>query len=481
MNAVRGRLARWVRRYLVVCGLAVNLAGLVLLAGVLVLGPRGAYERARDAGKLVRGTALEWHDALHSWRAQRVLRELGLQATSRAAPLGAPADAARRAAAPARVLRVGPGEDLATPGAAARVARDGDLIEIAAGVYAGESVRWRADDLVVRGVGGFARVDVHGTRLVGEKAAWLVQGDRMRIEQVSFSGARSRDHNGAGIRAEGAGLHVRRCRFLDNETGILSNPVAGGRIVVEYSEFAGNGHPDGQAHQVYISDSAEFVLRGSYLHGTVIGSAVKSRARSNVIEYNRIVDGANGRSNYTIDLSEGGQAVILGNELEQGPYSGNRRLIAFGPEGARGGDVLHVVHNTLVNDRAGGSFVWNNTTGLAHLYNNLMIGGRRAVEGAALLVGNVFATDAWLGPRGAGLGGVAGSSHNQRVAADRAGIASRAALDYTLQARAPAQGAAVALDERAARRLAPRYEYVHPAAARARGAHGDAGAHELAE
>ena len=484
MSSARGRLARWLRRYLTTCGVAANLAGAALLVGVLVLGPRGTYEQVRDAGDTLRVTALEWHGALLAWSAQRTRRELDLQATALAEPFGAPADAAvGGSAAAARVLRVGPGEDLATPGAASRVARDGDFIEIAAGDYPGESVRWRADDLVVRGVGGFAHVDVDGTRLVEEKAAWLVQGDRMRIEQVTFSGARSRDRNGAGIRAEGSGLHVRRCRFLDNETGILSNPVPGGRIVVEYSEFAGNGHPDGQAHQIYISDSAEFVLRGSYLHGTVIGSAVKSRSRSNVIEYNRIVDGANGRSNYTIDLSEGGQAVIVGNELEQGPYSGNGRLIAFGPEGARGGDTLHVVHNTLVSDRVAGRFVWNNTTGLAHLYNNLMVGGRRAIEGAALLVGNVFASDAWPGPRGAELGGVAGSNHNQRVSAAAAGIVSRAALDYRLQASSPAVNAAIALDEHAAGRLSPRYEYRHPAATHARDMRSgaDAGAHELAE
>ncbi len=472
----RGRLVRLLGLYLVACGVAVNVVLLALVLAVAALGPRAALEHLAAA----------WHDARTGGEAL-VQRFAAARAERRQAALGlAHADEAGLRAVSggepgaARVLAVGPGRPYAVPSAAARDARPGDVIEIDAGTYRGDSAQWRTGDLVIRGRGGIAVLDAGGTRLVQDKAIWLVQGDNVRIENVAFSGARSRDRNGAGIRAEGDRLHVVRCYFRDNETGILSNPVRDGQLTVERSEFARNGHADGQAHQIYVNPMARFELRYSYLHDAFVGSAVKSRARFNLIAANRIVDGAGGSSNYSIDLSEGGRAVVVGNEIEQGPLSGNGRMIAFAPErpGAPGSE-LFVVHNTLVNDRYDGVFVWNNSAGTAYLYNNLMIGGRRVVHGRALTAGNVFAPDGGLWPVDGDLGGDRGSSGN-RVVAD-AGIGDRGRLDYRLRADSVAVDSGAALAAVDGLELEPEVEYVHPLQRRAREAVGapDAGAHEL--
>lgn len=358
---------------------------------------------------------------------------------------------------------------------AARAARDGDVVDIIPGEYSGESVRWTADHLLIRGHGGMARIDGRGVRLVQDKAIWLVQGDDVRIEHVAFSGARSSDRNGAGIRAEGQRLLIVGCSFDDNETGLLSNSVHGAEIEVLHSSFSRNGHTDGQAHQIYIGRIARFVLRGSYLSASRVGSAVKSRALESLVIANRIVDGADGRSNYTLDFSEGGRAVVLGNELEQGPYSGNRHVIAFAPEHSRGPrDALLVIHNTLVSDRANGSFVWNRSAEPAVLYNNLFVGGRRVLEGRGRLAGNVLVTNAWF----ARWGGTSAGSGNRRGEGDA--VADRRRLDYALPADSPARDAGAPLDPASLPVLAELREYREPLRAVPRRIVGapDAGAHE---
>ena len=50
-------------------------------------------------------------------------------------------------------------------------------------------------------------------------------------------------------------------------------------------------------HNIYIGETDHFVLRGSYVHGAITGHNVKSRARENIIAYNRIMDEKEGASN----------------------------------------------------------------------------------------------------------------------------------------------------------------------------------------
>ena len=129
----------------------------------------------------------------------------------------------------ARVLPVGAGAEFATPSKAAAVARDGDTVEILAGVYARDVTVWRANNLTIRGVHGRAVLDAMGAAY-GGKAIWVIQGKNTTIENIEFAHCKVPDKNGAGIRQEGATLTLRHCLFRDNEDGVLAGDNAESEI-----------------------------------------------------------------------------------------------------------------------------------------------------------------------------------------------------------------------------------------------------------
>jgi hypothetical protein len=104
-----------------------------------------------------------------------------------------------------RVLEVGPGKALSVPSAAAKIARDGDVIEIAAGLYDGDVAIWPQNDLTIRCVGGRAHMRANG-RLAEDKGIWVIKGRSAAVEHAEFSGARGLHRNGSGIRSEGTSI-----------------------------------------------------------------------------------------------------------------------------------------------------------------------------------------------------------------------------------------------------------------------------------
>ena len=117
----------------------------------------------------------------------------------------------------AEVLLVGPERSLRMPSEAAGVAQDGDVVRFDPGEYVDCAI-WRASSLVLEAPEGAAHVR---DRACAGKAIWVIAGDDVTVENITFSGARVPDQNGAGIRAEGKNLTVRNSRFYDNENGIL--------------------------------------------------------------------------------------------------------------------------------------------------------------------------------------------------------------------------------------------------------------------
>jgi hypothetical protein len=200
-----------------------------------------------------------------------------------------------------RVLKVGPNETLKRPSDAARVAQDNDMIEIEAGRYVGDVALWSQNGLLLRGVNGRPHLDSQG-RVAADQGIWVFRGNDIVVENVEFSGARSTARNGSGIRFFGNNLTVRDSYFHDNEDGVLTYIAPEGDILIERSVFARNGAGDGQSHNIYIGKVRSFTLRFSHSHDSKAGHEVKSRARINRIEYNRLTDEGNGNSSYLIDL-----------------------------------------------------------------------------------------------------------------------------------------------------------------------------------
>src|SRR5207247_204157 len=118
-----------------------------------------------------------------------------------------------------RIVSVGPGKPFATPSQAAAVVNDGDIVEISAATYTADVAVWRANNLILRGVGGRPHLKAGGANAQG-KAIWVIQGDNAAVENIEFSGEKVPDGNGAAIRHEGRRLTLRTCFIHDNDRGI---------------------------------------------------------------------------------------------------------------------------------------------------------------------------------------------------------------------------------------------------------------------
>jgi len=255
-------------------------------------------------------------------------------------------------------LTVGPGHSITTIAEAARVARDGDVVEIMAGEFRGDVAVWRQHQLTIRGVEGTPVLRAAG-RIAEGKAIWVIRDGDITVENIAFEGARARDRNGAGIRFERGKLMVRRCRFTNNENGILTSNAADAELAIEDSEFAHAPRDRGSLkHLLYVGRIARFTLTGSRFHDGFEGHLVKSRARENRVAYNLLYDGAGGQAAYELEFPDGGSASVIGNVIGQSSTTTNPVVVSYGAEGsAWPRNALYLINNTLLSDAAGAWFL----------------------------------------------------------------------------------------------------------------------------
>ena len=275
---------------------------------------------------------------------------------------------------------VGSQEKITTITEAAKLAKDGDVIEIRSGDYRGQPAVWSQSNLIIRGSGKRPVMVGDGKSAEG-KAIWVVRGNNLRIENIEFRGARDADFNGAGIRFESGHLVVHRCAFFDNETGILTANRADMTLEVSDSEFGAAPETGGALHHLlYVGAISRFVLTGSRFERGYLGHLVKSRARENDVRYNFLVDGENGSASYELEFPNGGLAYVVGNVIGQSAKTDNTAVVSYGAEGPRWPDnALYMAHNTLVNDHQSGDFlkIWSEKFpgGIeAWVINNLTVG-----------------------------------------------------------------------------------------------------------
>lgn len=357
----------------------------------------------------------------------------------------------------ARIVEVGPGKTYAKPSAAATIARNGDTVTIAPGIYSGDVAIWSADNLLLMGTAKYAHIKANGANAAG-KGSWVFQGNNCRVRNIEFSEARVPDENGAGIRLEGNGITITDCYFHHNENGILTGGGSG-EIIIEYSEFAENGFGDGQSHNMYIGDVASFTLRYCHTHHARIGHNIKTRALKNHILYNNSSGGTTGTSSYELDMPNGGFAYVIGNVFQQSDGTDNPTLLAYGAEGLKNqGKELYVINNTFVNDRTNGATFIDIAGGTtAKVRNNLFVGTGRMLSGTADTSGNVSTT--------------------------APAFVNKATGDYRLTAGSPAIDKGKDPGSAETFNLAPTMHYLHPAKAEKRPVKGalDAGAFEFGD
>lgn len=300
---------------------------------------------------------------------------------------------------PGLVYQVGPGKTFATPSQAVLAAEAsalavaGVVIEIDAGDYIDDVFSTSLSNVTFRGVNGRAHMKFTGSAISNGKAIWVLKGSRVKVENIEFSGAKVTDTNGSGIRRQSVpGDVISLCNVYmhDNQSGFLGH---GGKIIMEFSEFANNGFGDGYSHNIYIDDNAgdtELLFYFNYSHHANVGHTLKTRAKVNDIRYNRLMDEASGQSSYLLDMPNGGDATVIGNVIQQGGNSKNNTLVSYGTTLLRGGDTLLFAHNTLVNDYGSGNFIfYNSATPVVEVQDNLLVGINTSLIDANLANTNV--------------------------------------------------------------------------------------------
>ncbi|MFG6430015.1 hypothetical protein [Roseateles sp. LYH14W] len=273
-------------------------------------------------------------------------------------------------------LKVGPRQAVKSLAAAAHQAKDGTLIEVDAGDYIADVATWHAHDLTLRAVGGRVRLIAAGAHAQG-KGLFVTRGQRMRIEGFDFTGCTVPDRNGAGIRLEAGSLTLVDCGFRDNENGLLTSSGEAITLDIVDCDFGAIPLRRGATHNLYVGAIARLSVTGSYFHHGLLGHLLKSRAAVNHILYNRLSDEIGGRASYELEFPNGGVAVVMGNLIMQSSTTDNPHVISFGVEGAKWPrQALYLVHNTLVDQRAGGG-IWLRVAprhAEVMLANNLLVG-----------------------------------------------------------------------------------------------------------
>jgi MYXO-CTERM domain-containing protein len=354
-------------------------------------------------------------------------------------------------AARAATLEVGPGKPYSKPCEAIAAAKANDTIEVAAGTYT-DTCAITTAGLTVKGVGGRPKIDLSGGTPAQQKGIYVILADGVTLENLELTGAHidaNSGENGAGIRVQATNFAVLGCFIHDNQDGILGSPLSpGGSILIESSEFAGNGQGNGCndgngcTHNIYLGPNFDKVtFRYNWSHHLATdtpdkGHLFKSRAQQNFIGYNRFTAEGDTDS-YEIELPQGGLAVVVGNLIEKGSMSGNPSLLAYGKEGLSNSDNrIFVVNNTFVNNLGKGTFI--DVVGGAPLvaHNNLFVGVGTPSNTGALSADNLAVADAKL--------------------------VDRASYDYHLLAGSPAidQGVDPGMVDQDS--LVPTEEYVHP-------------------
>lgn len=153
------------------------------------------------------------------------------------------------------------------------------------------------------------------------KAALVLRGRGSVVDGIIFRNISVPDGNGAGIRTEIGDLTVINSTFLNSQEGILGGDGTAQRITIDRSTFSGLGQCDQTpdcAHSIYLANKGQITVTRSRFERGRGGHYVKLRTPRVSITDNSFDDTQGRRTNYMIDLSEGGTGLIANNIFVQG-------------------------------------------------------------------------------------------------------------------------------------------------------------------
>ena len=232
--------------------------------------------------------------------------------------------------------------------AAARALRDDQTLVIGPGVYH-EPLFIQADRVTVRGDG---HAVIENTAHAG-KGAIVVKGDDVHIVNLECRHITVPDGNGACVRQSGPNLTLTHVYFHDSQQGVLAGKGSE-RLMVEDSRFERLGF-GGRAHGIYTS-SRELTVRDSVFVAIGDGShAIKSRAAETRIATS-VVASLSTDTGRLLDISNGGEVIVTGSVLAQGPGTDNSAVIGYGLEKRlHANNRIMLEGNTILLERRGGS------------------------------------------------------------------------------------------------------------------------------
>lgn len=227
-----------------------------------------------------------------------------------------------------------------------------DTIKITPGVYVNDFSVVTVPMTIEAAPGGPVILDAtepppNGKAIITTNASTTIIG--LTFENAAVSP--SEGSNGAGIRDQAGttSLVIENSIFQNNQDGILADASSTDNITISGSSFIGNGFDAGGgtcpstgcAHAIYVNAVNSLVVTGSVFCGTHVGHDIKSRAATTTITGNQLYDGAAdsantcsaGSTSYAIDLANGGDATISGNQIIQGASTENGIMVSYGEEG----------------------------------------------------------------------------------------------------------------------------------------------------
>src|SRR5438874_650278 len=95
----------------------------------------------------------------------------------------------------ATTWHVGATQFYTAPSQVSTLALDGDTVEIDNGTYESDVAKWTANNLLLKGVGGFAHMKSNGANY-GGKAIWVISGNNTIVDSIEFSLCTCADNNG---------------------------------------------------------------------------------------------------------------------------------------------------------------------------------------------------------------------------------------------------------------------------------------------
>jgi len=206
------------------------------------------------------------------------------------------------------------------------VAKAGDRILIQPGTYYDCSV-WAADWLVIEGSGNDT---ILTDTICQDKAILITRGRGITIQDLVLSRARSRDGNGAGIRAESPDLRISRVTFTDNQVGLLAGDLHTGEMRIEECAFVRNGSSDAtrSTPSLVVGSWSKLIIQRSQFKRVLGQFAVLSRSAMTEIDDSEISapERAEGAA---IQISGGLRIERSILDLTPGPSSGRPAIIVL--------------------------------------------------------------------------------------------------------------------------------------------------------